>query len=104
MKTYKSDTSKNEISRRDFIAKGALVTTAMLFSSHAFASLALNKNDGATAPATVTGRRKLGALEVSSLGLGCMSMAGIYNAPKPKAEMVSLIRSAVESGVTFFDT
>ncbi len=50
-------------------------------------------------------RRKLGSLEVSSLGLGCMSMvAGFYNPAPPRQEMVTLIRAAVERGVTFFDT
>ncbi len=49
-------------------------------------------------------KRRLGTLEVSALGLGCMSMAGVYNPPQPKKEMVALIRKAVERGVTFFDT
>src|SRR5262245_48207138 len=49
-------------------------------------------------------RRKLGGLEVSSLGLGCMGMTFSY-APFPdKHEMISLIRAAVERGITFFDT
>ena len=50
--------------------------------------------------------RKLGksGLEVSALGLGCMGMSFSYGPPKDKAEMISLIRSAVDSGVTFFDT
>jgi aryl-alcohol dehydrogenase-like predicted oxidoreductase len=51
-------------------------------------------------------KRKLGnsALEVSSLGLGCMGMSVSYGPPKDKQEMISLLRSAVERGVTFFDT
>jgi aryl-alcohol dehydrogenase-like predicted oxidoreductase len=50
--------------------------------------------------------RKLGKsnLEVSALGLGCMGMSFGYGPPKDKQEMISLIRSAVELGVTFFDT
>lgn len=49
--------------------------------------------------------RKLGALEVSAVGLGCMSMvAGTYNPAPDRQQMISLIRSAVERGVTFFDT
>jgi aryl-alcohol dehydrogenase-like predicted oxidoreductase len=50
--------------------------------------------------------RKLGNsnLEVSALGLGCMSMSFGYGPPADKQEMISLIRSAVERGVTFFDT
>jgi len=48
--------------------------------------------------------RKLGALEVSALGLGCMSMSSAYGPPADKAEMIKLIRSAHDRGVTFFDT
>jgi aryl-alcohol dehydrogenase-like predicted oxidoreductase len=51
-------------------------------------------------------KRKLGKsnLEVSAIGLGCMGMSFAYGPPKEKNEMISLIRAAVERGVTFFDT
>jgi aryl-alcohol dehydrogenase-like predicted oxidoreductase len=51
-------------------------------------------------------KRKLGKsnLEVSALGLGCMGMSFSYGPAAPKQEMISLLRSAVERGVTFFDT
>src|SRR5436309_15317057 len=51
-------------------------------------------------------KRKLGTsnLEVSAMGLGCMGMSFGYGPPKERQEMVSLIRSAVERGVTCFDT
>ena len=51
-------------------------------------------------------KRKLGKsnLEVSALGLGCMGMSFSYGPPKDKQEMISLLRAAVERGVTFFDT
>ena len=51
-------------------------------------------------------KRKLGKsnLEVSALGLGCMGMSFSYGPPKDKQEMLSLLRTAVERGVTFFDT
>src|SRR6202050_4809466 len=51
-------------------------------------------------------KRKLGnsGLEVSALGLGCMGMSFSYGPPKDKQEMIALIRSAVDLGVTFFDT
>src|SRR5277367_6783204 len=51
-------------------------------------------------------KRKLGksGLEVSAMGLGCMGMSFSYGAPKDKQEMISLIRAAVERGITFFDT
>src|SRR3984957_20528403 len=51
-------------------------------------------------------KRKLGNsnLEVSALGLGCMGMSASYTPLPDRKEMVSLIRAAVERGVTFFDT
>src|SRR4051794_14006808 len=51
-------------------------------------------------------KRQLGKshLEVSALGLGCMGMSFSYGPPKDKPEMISLLRTAVERGVTFFDT
>jgi aryl-alcohol dehydrogenase-like predicted oxidoreductase len=51
-------------------------------------------------------KRKLGNsnLEVSAIGLGCMGMSFSYGPPKDKKEMTSLLRAAVERGVTFFDT
>src|SRR5271157_5919539 len=43
-------------------------------------------------------------LEVSAVGLGCMGMSFSYGPPKEKTEMISLLRAAVERGITFFDT
>src|SRR5438309_8754515 len=45
-----------------------------------------------------------GGLEVSALGLGCMGMSFGYTPIPDRNEMISLIRKAVERGVTFFDT
>src|SRR6202451_4252332 len=51
-------------------------------------------------------KRKLGKsnLEVSAIGLGCMGMSFGYGPAGDKQEMISVIRAAVERGVTFFDT
>jgi len=51
-------------------------------------------------------KRELGNsnLEVSSIGLGCMGMSVSYGPPADKQEMISLIRTAVERGITLFDT
>jgi aryl-alcohol dehydrogenase-like predicted oxidoreductase len=49
-------------------------------------------------------KRKLGNLEVSAIGLGCMGMSFSYGPPKDKQEMTTLLHAAVERGVTFFDT
>jgi aryl-alcohol dehydrogenase-like predicted oxidoreductase len=48
--------------------------------------------------------RKLGKLEVSAMGLGCMGMSFGYGPPADKQEMIKLIRTAVDQGVSFFDT
>ncbi|HEY1586035.1 MAG TPA: aldo/keto reductase [Polyangia bacterium] len=49
-------------------------------------------------------RRKLGNLEVSAMGLGCMGMSSGYGPPADRREMIALIRRAVDLGVTLFDT
>jgi aryl-alcohol dehydrogenase-like predicted oxidoreductase len=51
-------------------------------------------------------KRKLGKsnLEVSTVGLGCMGMSFSYGPPKDKQEMITVLRGAVERGITFFDT
>src|SRR5438128_4546263 len=48
--------------------------------------------------------RKLGQLEVSELGLGCMSISANYGAPAPRDQGIKVIRAAHEKGVTLFDT
>jgi aryl-alcohol dehydrogenase-like predicted oxidoreductase len=55
---------------------------------------------------TIMQKRKLGKsnLEVSAIGLGCMGMSFSYGPPADKQEMISLIRTAVERGITLFDT
>src|SRR4029077_3989383 len=70
----------------------------------------LTKSAGATLRCTSKGetmqKRKLGKsnLEVSTLGFGCMGMSFGFGPPGDKQEMISVIRAAVELGVTFFDT
>jgi preprotein translocase SecY subunit len=51
-------------------------------------------------------KRKLGrsGLEVSAIGLGCMGMSFAYGTPPDRTQMISLLRTAVDRGVTFFDT
>ena len=50
------------------------------------------------------GRRKLGSLEVTELGFGCMNIAWAYGNPPSKEDAVKLIRRAYEQGIRFFDT
>ena len=49
-------------------------------------------------------KRKLGTLEVSELGAGCMSISANYGPPADKRQAINVLRSAHEKGVTFFDT
>ena len=48
--------------------------------------------------------RKLGELDVSAIGLGCLPMVGYYGGKYDKKDMIALIRRAYDKGVTFFDT
>lgn len=92
--------------RRKFLRNTALASAGVLMGSSlpaypAYEYSSLQKNN----PRSSVTKRKLGQLEVSGIGLGCMSMvAGTYNPTPPKAEMIAHIRKAVERGVTFFDT
>lgn len=103
----------NAVNRRDFLASGLGVavpllalTTGAQAQGFGVSAEAQGAADGRTGLApSQDSRRMLGTLEVSSIGLGCMSMtSGSYNPPRPKDEMIPVIRGAVELGVTFFDT
>ena len=59
----------------------------------------------ATTAITLAARRRLGSLEVSGIGLGCQTMPGnLYGPVSSRENMVTIIRTAVDQGVTFFDT
>ena len=89
------------LDRREFITAGLVAAASMMLPGITFSA--------PSARPKVSARRKLGTLEVSALGLGCMVMSGIYGQPrdkqpKDKREMIRLIHAAVDRGVTFFDT
>lgn len=97
------------ISRRGFITRSALTGLAATSVLTHFATSAQAQTAGRPAgvgsQSTALPRRRLGTLEVSAIGLGCMSMkSGTYNPPRSKEEMIPVIRSAVERGVTLSDT
>ncbi len=113
--------NKKHLSRREFMQKGLLagagiaLSPSLVFGSSSIASDIL-ASDSSTAtsetypytnPATQASmqKRKLGTLEVSAVGMGCLPMVGYYgNGVREKAAMITLIRSAYENGITFFDT
>lgn len=89
--------------RRDFLMSSlAFGLAAMAFSAPKVALA--SKGGEAQKQAFDIPRRKLGALEVSAVGLGCLPMVGYYGGKFEKKDMVNLIRQAVDRGVTFFDT
>jgi aryl-alcohol dehydrogenase-like predicted oxidoreductase len=92
--------------RRDFLLAGWGAAATSLLAGKAEGQSPANGVEEATSILrSPKGHRKLGSLEVSALGLGCMSMAGgFYDPRQDKGEMVRLIRGAFDRGVTFFDT
>lgn len=64
----------------------------------------IGEKSNKTAKSAPLGRRRLGSLEVSALGLECMNIAWAYGPPVDKQQAVKLIRAAFDRGVTFFDT
>jgi len=98
---------KSVVTRRNFLASTAIMGTAIALSplSSAFATgesdhISKTPHKGENKMKT----RKLGNLEVSEIGLGCMNMAGNYNPPADHQQSVKTIRTAFENGVRFFDT
>ncbi|WBV53879.1 aldo/keto reductase [Chryseobacterium gambrini] len=99
----------NNNNRRDFIVKSALVSAGLLLGNSVFASP--NKTSSKNTSnytdslnSDFISRRKLGSLEVTELGFGCMNIAWAYGPAAPKEKAVKIIRSAYEKGVRFFDT
>lgn len=98
---------KHAFTRRQFVqSTAALSIGAMLSNSKVLAAgqLASEKQHFHHASYSSVKERKIGSLTVSAIGLGCMNMAGIYNPPQNKADMVAVIRQALENGVNFLDT
>ena len=92
------------LTRRKFLVGTAAAVAAAPFvtSGHYSARGAAVSSPGTAA--TVKGRRKLGALEVSSVGLGVQNMSRTYQTTIPtRLEMINIIRTAFDRGVTFYD-
>ena len=88
-------TKDTSTGRRGFLlAAGSLAATPLISQAQG----------QATAPSTLTGRRKLGQLEVSRIGLGVQNMSRTYQTTIPsRPEMHRIIRTAFERGLTFYD-
>ena len=104
MKTNKQEPESNTrdpraLSRRDFLAHAAVIGAGLAVGPLSWAASSdqpkeINKMK----------TRKLGKLEVSELGAGCMSISANYGPPAPRDQGIKVIRAAYEKGVTFFDT
>ncbi|MEL4306818.1 aldo/keto reductase [Joostella sp. CR20] len=99
---------KNQnVNRRDFFTKSAMATVGIsLVYSNLWASgnSLFKRNAKVSKLEFPLGKRKLGSLEVSEMGFGCMNIAWAYGNPPSKEESVKLIKSAYHSGIRFFDT
>ncbi len=99
-----SSESKHAIGRRSFLlSAGSLAAAPFLGGT---ATQAFMETTGSSRPpaAAAIGRRRLGSLEVSSIGLGVQNMSRTYQTTIPRRpEMINIIRTAFDRGVTFFD-
>src|SRR5436190_1624575 len=99
------------VSRRDVLANAALVGVGVAIGPGWFAACAEQSKDSSNRSGKAVAReghdmktRKLGTLEVSEMGAGCMSISANYGPPADRAQGINVIRAAHERGVTFFDT
>ncbi|KAF1853357.1 aldo/keto reductase [Elizabethkingia miricola] len=95
-------------SRRDFIAKSVIASAGAMLGGSVLTSFAAEKKNDIEDNNTATvgvGKRKLGKLEVSTIGLGVQNMPRTYQTTIPnRKEMHNIIRKAFDNGVTLFDT
>jgi diketogulonate reductase-like aldo/keto reductase len=92
------------ISRRNLMARTALIGAGLAVGPPLLAACSDQPDDIDDRRDTKMQTRKLGALEVSELGAGCMSITANYGPPADRNQGINTIRAAYEKGVTFFDT
>ncbi len=97
----------SRMARREFLAAGLGVAaaTALAFTPGALAQQATQAVVGNTPASLPRGRRKLGELEVSAVGMGVQNMHRKYDTTVPyRPQMINILRAAYDRGITFFDT
>jgi aryl-alcohol dehydrogenase-like predicted oxidoreductase len=93
-----------EIGRRSFLEAAGSLAAVPLLGASVFGASAQTTGPASGPAAAASGRRKLGSLEVSSVGLGVQNMSRTYQTTVPyRPEMIRIIRTAFDRGVTFFD-
>jgi aryl-alcohol dehydrogenase-like predicted oxidoreductase len=93
----------HDLDRRSFLRTTGLIAAATMTGGLSFPVIA-RASGSASSKSLVNGRRKLGKLEVSSVGLGCQDFTGTFYATHPsRADMITLARTAHDHGVTLFD-
>ena len=105
-KTVFDDQRRKFMTTSAVVASGAVAAgSGLLGCAQAQTQPGLASSGRSTAAAQISARRKLGQLEVSSVGLGVQNMHRTYQTTVPaRPEMIDIIRTAYERGVTFFDT
>lgn len=92
-------------SRRQFLTRSATTLAAAALLGPSLRAADSTSTPAQPAAATLSGRRKLGSLEVSSVGIGVQNMHRKYTTEVPdRPQMIAILRAAYEHGVTFFDT
>ena len=91
------------LSRREFLGTTALVGAVLAVGPSSWAASSDQPKDIDTERRKMK-TRKLGTLEVSAMGAGCMSISANYGPPADKNQGIKVIRTVYEKGVTFFDT
>ena len=92
-----------DVDRRSFLRATGMIAAATMMGCRSFSAIG-QESGRASARSLVNGRRRLGTLEVSSVGLGCQDFTGAFYATAPRrADMIALARTAHEHGVTLFD-
>jgi aryl-alcohol dehydrogenase-like predicted oxidoreductase len=101
---------KDALSRRRFLSNTAMASAGLMLTPFFKSAFAEEPDDNIVGDHPQNEKeikmktRKLGKLEVSELGLGCMNMTGNYNPPADKQQSIRTIQAAFENGVRFFDT
>jgi aryl-alcohol dehydrogenase-like predicted oxidoreductase len=108
-RTTESNTQDSRaLTRRDFLVNSALVGAGLavgpLLGVAASGEIKNRSGKGLRKENNKIKKRKLGKLEVSAIGAGCMSISANYGPPADRNQGIKVIRTAYEKGVTFFDT